>query len=175
MIATALRSDLEIPQPLAKFLSLYLLLAIGFKGGVELAHSGLTAEVARTLMAAIGMAVVTPVAACLLLRRRFGGANAAGSAVTFIAAIALLDALGIAFSGYRVAALALMESPAIIVAVALFRLVRRSTGSSSHTWTGRAHEALLNGSVFLLVWIETICPWLMHRIRCRPKARHAPR
>ena len=129
MLAVWARSDLEIPQPVPKLLALYLLLAIGFKGGVELQKSGLEAHALLTLGVAILAAVAVPVWVFFALRSRLGVPTAAAvaatygsiSAVTFIAGTSLLNFLKIPFSGWMVAAMALMESPAIIVGVVLAR------------------------------------------------------
>ncbi len=130
MSAVILKSDLEIPQPLPKLFSLYLLLSIGFKGGAELARSGVSQEVVLTLFAAIMMATIVPIYTFFILRIRLDLYNAAAiaatygsiSAVTFITAGSFLSELGISFSGYMVAALALMESPAIIVGLVLVKI-----------------------------------------------------
>ena len=156
ILAIRLGSDLEIPSPLPKFFSLYLLFAIGFKGGEELAHSGFEREIVLVMLAAVGMAALIPVYTFNLLKRSLSVANAAAisatygsvSAVTFITATALLNRLEIPSGGYMVAALALMESPAIIVAVLLYR---NATQSQSSSWKSLLREALLNGSVYLLV------------------------
>lgn len=160
-LAHFLRSDLEIPQPLPKFFSLYLLLAIGFKGGVELHESGLGGPVIATLAAAMGMALFVPLWTWTILRRRLDAANAAAvaatygsiSAVTFIAATAFLAQLGLASSGYMVAAMALMESPAIVVGIALAR--RAGAGASPTNgqgagWSHLLRDSFANGSVLVL-------------------------
>ncbi len=155
-LAIRLGSDLDIPSPIPKFFSLYLLLAIGFKGGVELSQSGFDSQVVLVLLAAIGMAIVVPLYSFSILRRSLSVDNAAAvsatygsvSAVTFITATALLGKLQIPFSGYMVAALALMESPSIIVAVLTYR---RNTHQQDTSWKTLLKEALLNGSVYLLV------------------------
>ncbi len=111
--ATLVRSDLELPSPLPKILSLYLLLAIGFKGGAELVQSGLSAQVALTLGAAILTALIVPVYSFYLLRLKLDVPNAAAiaatygsvSAVTFITAVAFLDATKTPYSGHMVALL----------------------------------------------------------------------
>lgn len=161
--ATLLRSDLEIPPVAARTLSLFLLFAIGMKGGVSLAQSGLGHDVLATLGAAAAAAVIVPVWTFFALRRRFGSANAAGvaatygsvSAVTFITACGFLTQRDVAFSGYMVAAMALMESPAIIVGVILARRFgHRAAGSDAApriAWAHLGRDALLNGSVFLLL------------------------
>ncbi|MEB3244053.1 MAG: sodium-dependent bicarbonate transport family permease [Cyanobacteriota bacterium] len=160
-------SDLEIPTPLPKLFSLYLLLAIGFKGGVELQHSGLGGQVLFTISAAVGMSLLVPLTSYLILRTRLNAYNAAAvaatygsiSAVTFITAQSFLGVLQVPFDGFMVAALALMESPAIIVGLLLVKLAapqQRPAGVDGEAdggmnWRLVLHEALLNGSVFLLV------------------------
>ncbi|MBD2100460.1 sodium-dependent bicarbonate transport family permease [Leptolyngbya sp. FACHB-261] len=159
MLAVLLKSDLEIPQPLPKLFSLYLLFAIGFKGGVELVKSGISQEVSLTLVAAIIMACVVPIYTFFILKLRLDIYNAAAiaatygsiSAVTFITAGAFLDKLGIEFDGYMVAALALMESPAIIVGLILVKLATSDQDDREFSWPEVLQEAFLNGSVFLLV------------------------
>ncbi len=83
MLAILLKSDLEIPQPLPKLFSLYLLLAIGFKGGHELEESGLNTEVALTLIAAIFMACAVPVYSFFVLKIKLDSYNAAAIAATY--------------------------------------------------------------------------------------------
>lgn len=154
--AALLKSSLEIPQPLPKILSLYLLFAIGFKGGAELAKSGLGARELSTLLAAVGLSLAMTATSYLVLRRRLDAPNAAAvaasfgsiSAVTFLTAAATLAALGIAFGGYMVAAMALMESPAIVLAVAF---VRRAEEGAATGWRELFRDAFLNGSIFLLL------------------------
>ncbi len=166
MLAVAVQSDLEIPNPLPKLFSLYLLIAIGFKGGHELYESGLNTEVVTTLTVAIFMASIVPVYSFFILRLKLDKFNAAAiaatygsiSAVTFITASALLDKLHIAYGGHMVAALALMESPAIVVGLILVRVSGQKkeisedeTASSESGWGAVLHEAFLNGSVLLLI------------------------
>lgn len=160
MAAVFLKSDLEIPQPLPKLFSLYLLLAIGFKGGYEIEESGINTEILITLVVAILMASAIPVYTFFILKQKIDPYNAAAigatygsiSAVTFITASSYLQKLGIEYGGHMVAALALMESPAIIVGIVL---VRRFTvekdGDTEFSWSEVMKEAFLNGSVFLLV------------------------
>ena len=154
------KSDLEIPAPIPKLFSLYLLLAIGFKGGVELAHSGLSQAVILTLVLAVLMSALVPVYSFFILRLKFDPYNSAAiaatygsiSAVTFITASSFLSTLKIPFDGYMVAALALMESPAIIVGLILVNLFSYKKGEDSETnWSEVLQEAFLNSSVFLLV------------------------
>ena len=167
MAATLLRSDLEIPQALTKGMSLYLLFSIGMHGGVELASAGFDLTTLQPLLAGIGFSALAPVASYLLLAPRFGASDAAAigatygsiSAVTFVTACSFLEDRGEPWSGSLVAAMALMESPAILIGVLL---ARRHGGASDAPsdeapHAGRAdlrqllREAFLNGPVFLLV------------------------
>lgn len=156
-LAVAVKADLDIPAPLPRILALYLLLSIGFRGGSELAAGGLTPEVVRTLGAAIAFAALTPLLAYAILRQRFGVYDAAAlaasygsiSAVTFIAGTNFLQRLDVAYGGHMVAAMALMESPAIVVGVALAR--RAGTDGEDVAWSEVLRDAFLNGSVFVLL------------------------
>jgi hypothetical protein len=167
MLATFVRSDLRVPEEVGKFLSLYLLLAIGLKGGVELAKNGVDAQVAAVLIAAVIGAAVIPLGAFFVLRLRLDVANAAAisatygsiSAVTFVTATDFLQAIGEPHSGYMVAAMALMESPAIVVGVLLARMLMPAeagangddTAKQPSDWGELAREAFLNGAVLVLV------------------------
>jgi uncharacterized protein len=159
MVAILVKSDLEIPSPLPKLFSLYLLISIGFKGGVELVKSGLNREVILIILAAIVMACVVPIYTFFLLRIKLDLYNAAAiaatygsiSAVTFITAGSFLQQLDITYGGYMVAALALMESPAIIVGLILVKLSTSDQSDREFSWSEVLREAFLNSSVFLLV------------------------
>lgn len=167
MLAIFLQSDLEIPQPLPKLFSLYLLLAIGFKGGYEIEESAINPEIVLTLLAAIFMASVVPIYSFFILKLKLDTYNAAAiaatygsiSAVTFITAQSFLKVLNIDSSGHMVAALALMESPAIIVGIVLVRFFAKSQleagegegKAEKFSWGEVLREAFLNGSVFLLI------------------------
>ncbi|MCS6772963.1 MAG: sodium-dependent bicarbonate transport family permease [Anaerolineae bacterium] len=157
VLAALARSDLELPPPIPKALSLYLLMAIGFKGGVALRINGGEGAL-MVLAAALLVSVAMPLYIFPLARLRLSAADAAAvaatygsvSAVTFVTATAFLQRLNLPQGGYMVAALALMESPAIAVGVLLARLAQRGQGEGI-TLGGLLHEALFNGSVFLLV------------------------
>jgi len=161
VIAVLVRSDLEIPAPLPKLFSLYLLLAIGFKGGLELQHSGISGPVLPTIAAAVLMSLAVPLYSFLVLRLKLDGFNAAAiaatygsiSAVTFITAESFLETQNLPHDGFMVAALALMESPAIIVGLLLVKLAstQQRPDNGRMRWGAVLHEALLNGSVYLLV------------------------
>ena len=130
LTAVFVKSDLEIPQPIPKLFSLYLLFAIGFKGGHELHNSGITPDIAMALIAAVVVAAVVPIYSFFILRLKLDLYNAAAiaatygsiSAVTFVTASSFLDKVGMSYGGHMVAALALMESPAIIVGLLLVRV-----------------------------------------------------
>jgi hypothetical protein len=161
VIAVLVRSDLEIPAPLPKLFSLYLLLAIGFKGGLELQHSGISGPVLPTIAAAVGMSLAVPLVSFAVLRLKLDGFNAAAiaatygsiSAVTFITAESFLETQKLPHDGFMVAALALMESPAIIVGLLLVKLAstQQRPDNGRMRWGAVLHEAMLNGSVYLLV------------------------
>ena len=127
-----IRSNLEIPPQIAKFLSLYLLMALGFKGGQALADAGLSGDAVKVIGAAIVLALVIPAVWFMVLRRRINAFDAAAiaatygsvSAVTFVTASQFLATRGDEAGGYLTVALVLMESPAIIMAVLLASWVR---------------------------------------------------
>ena len=127
IVATLIKSDLEIPESSSKFISLYLLFSIGFKGGQELSHSGFSHEIIYSLFFGLFLASAIPFYTFFILKRKLSisdaGAVAASygsvSAVTFVAAISFLEIQKIIAGGHMVAVMALMESPAIIVGVIL--------------------------------------------------------
>jgi uncharacterized protein len=176
MIAVFTKSDLEIPSPLPKLFSLYLLISIGFKGGHELAESGIDLNIAITLLASIIMASIVPIYAFFILRIKLDIYNSAAiaatygsiSAVTFITASSFLEKLDIAYGGHMVAALALMESPAIVVGIILVKIYtpkpelkpeldginpndETDSDKSDFAWGEVLREAFLNASVLLLI------------------------
>jgi len=160
-ISVFCKSDLEIPAPLPKLFSLYLLLAIGFRGGIEIQSSGLSDPVFPTLSAAVLMSLIIPILGFLILRIRFNVFNSAAiaaaygsiSAVTFISAESFLSSQGESFDGFMVGALALMESPAIIVGLLLVKFAGPKDRPNSRKLHIRSilHESFLNGSVYLLL------------------------
>lgn len=139
VLAGTARSNLEIPQPIARFLSLYLLMALGLKGGFALADSGFAQTVAISLMAAVALAIIIPVVGYQVLKRFLPGFDAAAvaatygsvSAVTFVTAVQYLETQQIPYGGHMAAALALMESPAIILAVVLANKLRQEQANTS--------------------------------------------
>jgi len=135
VLAGAIKSNLEIPPAISRFLSLYLLMALGLKGGFALSQSGLTANVGISLAAAIVLAIFIPLMGYWFLRRFVTGFDAAAvaatygsvSAVTFVTAVQYLENQNIDYGGHMAAAMALMESPAIILAVVLANSLRQKT------------------------------------------------
>jgi uncharacterized protein len=159
IVATLIKSDLEIPPQISKFLSLYLLFSIGFKGGMELSHSGLNKEIIVTLGLAICLSVAVPVYSYFILRRKLdvynSGALAATygsvSAVTFITASSFLADKGVLFGGHMVAAMALMEAPAIIIGVTLIRWFNTNNATNKNNVGHILREAFSNGSVLMIL------------------------
>lgn len=156
VLAGFVRSNLEIPPAISRFLSLYLLMALGLKGGFALAQSGLTAEVATSLGAAILMAILVPAMGYWILKRFISGFDAAAiaatygsvSAVTFVTAIQFLENQEISYGGHMAAAMALMESPAIILAVILANSLRQQKSIP----IGKIlHESFTDGAQLLLL------------------------
>jgi hypothetical protein len=170
VLAGAVRSNLEIPPPISKFLSLYLLMALGLKGGFALAQTPFDAQLFASLGAALAMAFLVPALGYQLLKRHVAGFDAAAtaaaygsvSAVTFVTAIQVLESQGITAPGHMTVAMVLMESPAIVMAVLLASVLRhRQTSGAAGAAGGpvvapvrlRAvlHEAFTDGTHLLLL------------------------
>jgi hypothetical protein len=157
IIAVRLKSDLEIPKNSSKFISLYLLFSIGFKGGQELSHSHFTLEIIWSVAFGVLIALIIPLYSFFILKKHFSiensGAIAAAygsvSAVTFVTAITFLEMQDYTFSGHMVAVMALMEAPAIIVAVILIRLFSKNDAHSAKMSSLIKHS-FTNGSVLLI-------------------------
>lgn len=158
IIAVQLKSDLEIPANSSKFISLYLLLSIGFKGGQELAHSDFNMEILWSLLFGIVLAILVPLYTYFILRRKFTVANAGAiaasygsvSAVTFVTAISFLEIEQITFGGHMVAVMALMEAPSIIVGLLLISIYDKENPMKISMGKVAKH-ALTNGSVLLIL------------------------
>ncbi|MDB9720833.1 sodium-dependent bicarbonate transport family permease [Winogradskyella sp.] len=158
IIAVQLKSDLEIPPNSSKFISLYLLLSIGFKGGQELAHSDLNLEILWSLLFGIALALIVPIYSYFILRRKFSVANSGAiaaaygsvSAVTFVTAISFLEINKIPFSGHMVAVMALMEAPSIIIGLLLISIYDKNNPVKFSVGKVLKH-ALTNGSVLLIL------------------------
>ena len=153
-LAGALKSNLEIPAPISRFLSLYLLMALGLKGGFALAHSGLTAQVVTSLACAILLAVAIPAIGYQVLKRLLSGYDAAAvaatygsvSAVTFVTAVQVLENQQVAYGGHMAAAMALMESPAIIMAVVFANALRQRKGAATAVTASGGGATIAMGS-----------------------------
>ncbi|MCS6921432.1 MAG: sodium-dependent bicarbonate transport family permease [Elioraea sp.] len=147
VFAGLVRSNLEVPQAVTKFLSLYLLVSLGLKGGSTMAAEGISVSGALAILAAVVMAFLVPILTFLVLRKVVDPFNAAAiagtygsvSAVTFIAAQQFLTKSGLAFGGHMAVAMVLMESPAILMAVTLVSYLRGKSNAN-----GRADE---NGEI----------------------------
>lgn len=158
--AALARSDLAIPESIAKGLALYLMAAIGLKGGHEVAAAGLDGMMLATAGAGIALSALLPVLAYVAFRGlgRLGGLDAGAvaahygsvSVVTFVTALDVLAQRGTPAAGFLVGVMALMETPAIVTGLLLARRSagpRPDPGAPAGLW----HEVLLNGSVVLLV------------------------
>ncbi len=158
VLAALVKSDLQIPESTSKFISLYLLFSIGFRGGEELAHSGFTHEITIIMVSAAVLACVVPLYSFFILKSKLSvsdaGAVAAAfgsvSAVTFVAASGFLDAREIHYGGYMVAAMALMEAPAIIIGVLLMRRYQKDT-SVQMPIRRVVYDGFTNGSVLMIL------------------------
>ncbi len=172
VLAGTVKSNLEIPPAISRFLSLYLLMALGLKGGFALAQSGLTVQVGVSLAAAMVLATLIPLIGYTLLRRFVSGFDAAAvaatygsvSAVTFVTAVQYLENQDVAYGGHMAAAMALMESPAIILAVVFANALRQKAAkgdavSAQGANTPKAgvsvgkilHESFTDGAQLLLL------------------------
>ena len=158
IIAVRLKSDLEIPNNSSKFISLYLLFAIGFKGGQELAHSEFNMGIIWAVLFGILVASIIPLYTFFILKKRFSVENAGAiaaaygsvSAVTFVTAVSFLEIQQQHFNGYMVAIMALMEAPAIILGVLLIKIYGQ--GNSPQMKLGKVvNHAFTNGSVLLIL------------------------
>ncbi|UTW64992.1 sodium-dependent bicarbonate transport family permease [bacterium SCSIO 12643] len=159
VLAVQIKSDLNIPENSSKFISMYLLLSIGFKGGQELSHSGMSEELVNSMGLGLLLASLIPIASFFILRSKFGVENAGAiaasygsvSAVTFVTSTSFLDFEGIEFNGHMIAVMALMEAPAIIVGVMLIQYFKKGGSQSNTGLSGILWHSLTNGSVLLIL------------------------
>ncbi|MCS4510937.1 sodium-dependent bicarbonate transport family permease [Xylophilus ampelinus] len=168
--AGLVRSNLEFPSAVSRLLSMYLLVALGLKGGFALAESGVTASIASSLGIAVLLALAVPLLGYLLLRRVVSGFDAAAvaatygsvSAVTFVTATQYLETHAIVYGGYMAAAMALMESPAILIGVLIANTLRHRQPAQATAAGGPAaargmsigrilHDSLTDGTQLLLL------------------------
>ena len=158
LFAALARSELTIPEAVAKGMSIYLLFALGFKGGVSVADHGLDARLIAALLVGVALSFAIPFVAFALLKTmtRLSVTDAAAvaahygsiSIVTFVTGSSVVQAAGLEAEGYMVAVAAAMEAPAIISALYIAsRFGGRAERMDADLW----REILLNGSIVLLV------------------------
>jgi hypothetical protein len=158
VVAAMLRSNLSIPEVVGKAIALYLMAAIGLKGGVQVSQTGITSELLLAAMAGIGLSLIMPFPVYWALRRlgRLDRPNAGAiaahygsvSVVTFVTGIAILETSGLPAAGYMVAVLALMEAPAIVTGL---WLARRHATEGSTGRKGQFSHVMTDGSVLVLL------------------------
>jgi len=162
IIGAVVKSDLSIPEPITKALIIYLLVAIGFEGGVELSVTGITPVTAAAVGTTLVLGLVITIIAFGLLRRlgRFDPINAGAiaahygscSTVTFLTAVAYLERVGVPFDGFMVAMMTLMESPVIFMSLLLVRWsLRENSGKEKQTLGGIVKETLAERTILLLL------------------------
>jgi hypothetical protein len=159
IIAVHVKSDLEIPPNSSKFISLYLLFSIGFKGGQELSHETFTSEIGWSMLFGMSISAIIPLYTFFILKRKLSiydaGAIAAAygsvSAVTFVTAVSYLESQQMSLHGHMVAIMALMESPAIIIGLVLISLFNKEDETTSIKIPSVIKHSLTNGSVLLIL------------------------
>ena len=158
IVSVLLKSDLEIPPNSSKFISLYLLLCIGFRGGQELSHEQFSTEIAWSMIFGMAVSAAIPFYTFFLLKRKLSisdsGAIAAAygsvSAVTFVTASSYLESHNMHVHGHMVAIMALMESPAIVVGLILISVYGNGHDEKVHKSAAVRHS-FTNGSVLLIM------------------------
>jgi len=150
VVAVAIKSDLEIPASSSKFIALYLLFAIGFKGGQELASSGFNDEIIYALLFSILVSAVIPIYSFFVLKNRLGVSNAGAVAATYGSVSAVTFAHQLYLHGHMVAIMALMESPAIIVGLLLISIYKLDNTPALRRENVLIHS-FTNGSVLLIL------------------------
>lgn len=158
ILSVWLKSDLEIPSTSSKFISLYLLFSIGFKGGQELSHEPFTAEVAYSMLFGIAVALIIPFYTFFILKRKMNGYDAGAiaaaygsvSAVTFVTSVSYLETQHLSLHGHMVAIMALMESPAIIAGLLLITIFNKDNETKLGKRFALKHS-LSNGSVLMIM------------------------
>jgi hypothetical protein len=159
IIAVYLKSDLEIPPNSSKFISLYLLFAIGFKGGQELSQETFTSEIGWSILFGMSISAIIPSYTFFILKRKLNvfdaGAIAAAygsvSAVTFVTAVSYLESQQLSLHGHMVAIMALMESPAIIIGLILITLNNKEPETAKIKIPSVIKHSFTNGSVLLIL------------------------
>ncbi|GDX44357.1 sodium-dependent bicarbonate transport family permease [Bacteroidota bacterium] len=158
IFAASIKSDLEIPAPTIKFISLYLLFSIGFKGGQELQHSTFSAEIIYSILFGLLIATLIPLYCFYILKRKLSISDAAAiaacygsvSAITFVSAVTFLEMQSLHSDGHMIAVMALMEFPAIVVGVMLIRKFDKSEEPTASISKVIKH-AFSNASVIMVL------------------------
>jgi hypothetical protein len=158
IIAVYVKSDLEIPANSSKFISIYLLFAIGFKGGQELSNESFSSEIGWSMLFGVGISLIIPIYTFFILRRKLNlydsGAIASAygsvSAVTFITASSYLETQQLQLQGHMVAVMALMEAPAIIIGLLLISIYNKDESETIKKREVIKHS-FTNGSVLLII------------------------
>ena len=156
--AVYLKSDIEIPPNSSKFISLYLLFAIGFKGGQKLSHETFNSEIAWSILFGMYISAIIPLYTFFILKRKLNiydsGAIAAAYglviAVTFVTAVSFLELQNLTLHGHMAAIMALMESSAIIIGLVLISVFNKSESKAIKKSSIMKHS-LTNGSVLLIL------------------------
>jgi hypothetical protein len=156
--AAVIKSDLEIPAPTVKFISLYLLFSIGFKGGQELQHSTFNVEIIYSILFGLVIATLIPLYCFYILKQKLSISNAAAvaasygsvSAVTFVSAVSFLEMQSMHSDGHMIAVMALMEFPAIVVGVMLIRKFEKSDDATA-SLSKIVKHAFSNASVIMIL------------------------
>ena len=160
-VSTIIKSDIEIPQAISKVLAIYFMIAIGFKGGVEINKTGIDNGLYDSILISVLIGVITPLIAFLILKyighldNINSGAISAHygsvSVVTFVTAISFLNSKTIDYNGFMAGMMALMESPAIFVSILLVRIFSSEKISTlKSNYIDLLKESLFNSSVVLL-------------------------
>lgn len=157
LVAVLLKSNLAIPESVVKFVSIYLMLSIGFKGGVSLHGTSILGDGLLIIGIIIAMSAFVPAYSYFLLRKKLGVADAAAigatygsnSTLTYITAAGFLASIGVAYDGYMTVALVVMETPAIIISIVIAQLSLKGTGRKSTSQVVR--EAVTDGTLIVLV------------------------
>ncbi len=158
VVAVRIKSDLEVPPNSAKFISLYLLFAIGFKGGQELCHETFSAEILVSMIFGMGISVLIPLYTFFILKRKLSlydavalsAAYGSVSAVTFVTGASYLENQKLILHGHMVAIMALMESPAIITALLLLSFYKKDE-SIGFKRLDLVKHSFTNASVYLIL------------------------
>ncbi len=163
MIAGALKSDLDVPESISNYLSIYLMMAIGFKGGVAIAETEeFTVQILSTVMFGVAASFLQPFLAYFFIRKTTNVDSPTAAAisahygsismVTFVTAVSFLEINAIAYAGYIVAVLALMEAPAILTGLYIAHKDSPETiGSTEKAKTKLTREIFTNGAILLLM------------------------